>query len=89
MRIARRGVKDKTKRGRVRWAVARPASWLLRFDRLELRHDRVEATLCSLTGMTDSGAKVLLIVVVPGGRWCGGVSACGFFRSGAVSGSGG
>jgi hypothetical protein len=37
LRIARRGIEDKTKLGRHRWLVGRTASWLLRFKRLGLR----------------------------------------------------
>jgi len=45
VRIARRGVEDKTKLGRHRWVVERTISWLLRFKRLGLRYDRTERTL--------------------------------------------
>jgi len=45
VRIARRGVEDKTKLGRLRWVVERTISWLLRFKRLGLRYDRTERTL--------------------------------------------
>jgi transposase len=45
VRIARRGIEDKTKLGRHRWVVERTMSWLLRFKRLGLRYDRTEATL--------------------------------------------
>jgi transposase len=45
VRIARRGIEDKTKLGRHRWVVERTVSWLLRFKRLGLRYDRTEATL--------------------------------------------
>jgi len=45
VRIARRGVRDKTKLGRHRWVVERTTSWLLRFKRLGLRYDRTERTL--------------------------------------------
>ncbi len=49
-RIARRGIEDKYKLGRVRWVVERTISWLLRFKRLGLRYDRTErATLPLLT----------------------------------------
>ena len=44
-RIARRGIEDKTRLGRVRWVVERTISWLLRFKRLGLRYDRTERTL--------------------------------------------
>jgi transposase len=45
VRIARRGIEDKTKLGRHRWVVERTVSWLPRFKRLGLRYDRTEATL--------------------------------------------
>jgi transposase len=45
VRIARRGIEDKSKLGRHRWVVERTVSWLLRFKRLGLRYDRTEATL--------------------------------------------
>jgi transposase len=45
VRIARRGIEDKTRLGRVRWVVERTISWLLRFKRLGLRYDRTERTL--------------------------------------------
>jgi transposase len=45
VRIARRGVEDKTRIGRHRWDVERTVSWLLRFKRLGLRYDRTEGTL--------------------------------------------
>lgn len=48
VRIARRGIEDKSKLGRHRWVVERTVSWLLRFKRLGLRYDRTEATLRSL-----------------------------------------
>ena len=44
VRIARRGIEDKSKLGRVRWVVERTISWLLRFKRLGLRWDRTERT---------------------------------------------
>jgi transposase len=48
VRIARRGVEDKSKLGRVRWVVERTISWLLRFKRLGLRYDRTERTTLPL-----------------------------------------
>jgi len=45
VRIARRGIEDKTKLGRHRWVVERTISWLLRYKRLGLRYDRSERTL--------------------------------------------
>jgi len=44
VRIARRGIEDKSKLGRIRWVVERTISWLLRFKRLGLRYDRTERT---------------------------------------------
>ena len=38
VRIARRGIEDKSRLGRVRWVVERTISWLLRFTRLGLRY---------------------------------------------------
>jgi transposase len=48
VRIARRGIEDKSKLGRVRWVVERTISWLLRFKRLGLRYDRAERTTLPL-----------------------------------------
>ena len=48
VRIARRGIEDKSKLGRVRWVVERTISWLLRFKRLGLRYDRTERTTLPL-----------------------------------------
>jgi len=48
VRIARRGVEDKSKLGRVRWVIERTISWLLRFKRLGLRYDRTERTTLPL-----------------------------------------
>ncbi len=48
VRIARRGIEDKTKLGRGRWVVERTISWLLRFKRPGLRYDRTERTLAPL-----------------------------------------
>lgn len=48
VRIARRGIEDKTKLGRVRWVIERTISWLLRFKRLGLRYDRTERTTLPL-----------------------------------------
>lgn len=44
MRIARRGIEDKSRLGRVRWVVERTISWLLGFKRRRLRYDRTERT---------------------------------------------
>ena len=38
VRIARRGIEDSTRLGRVRWVVERTMSWLLNFRRLALRY---------------------------------------------------
>jgi transposase len=48
VRIARRGIEDKNKLGRVRWVIERTISWVLRFKRLGLRYDRTERTLAPL-----------------------------------------
>lgn len=48
VRIARRGIEDKSRLGRVRWVVERTISWLLRFKRLGLRYDRTERTTLPL-----------------------------------------
>ena len=48
VRIARRGIEDKSKLGRLRWVVERTISWLLRFKRLGLRYDRTERTTLPL-----------------------------------------
>ena len=48
MRIARRGIEDKNKLGRVRWVVERTISWLLSFRRLALRYDRSADTMRAL-----------------------------------------
>ena len=48
VRIARRGIEDKSKLGRIRWVVERTISWLLRFKRLGLRYDRTERTTLPL-----------------------------------------
>src|SRR3954465_15050757 len=48
VRIARRGIEDKSRLGRVRWVVERTISWLLRFKRLGLRYDRTERTTPAL-----------------------------------------
>lgn len=54
VRIARRGVEDPARLGRVRWVVERTVSWLLRFKRLGLRYDRTEATLRPLLTLAAS-----------------------------------
>jgi transposase len=46
--IARRGIEDKSKLGRIRWGVERTISWLLRFKRLGLRYDRTERAILPL-----------------------------------------
>ena len=45
VRIARRGIEDSTRLGRVRWVVERTMSWLLNFRRLALRYDRTADTI--------------------------------------------
>ena len=39
-RIARRGIESSEKLGRYRWVVQRTLSWLKRFRRLKIRHER-------------------------------------------------
>lgn len=51
MRIARRGIEDSTRLGRVRWVVERTMSWLLDFRRLALRYDRAESTITALLSL--------------------------------------
>jgi transposase len=51
VRIARRGIEDSTRLGRVRWVVERTMSWLLDFRRLALRYDRSETTVCALLSL--------------------------------------
>ena len=49
VRIARRGIEDKSKLGRVRWVIERTMSWLLRFKRLRaVRYDRTKRTTLPL-----------------------------------------
>jgi hypothetical protein len=48
VRVARRGIEDKSKLGRVYWVIERTISWLLRFKRLGLRYDRTERTTLPL-----------------------------------------
>jgi transposase len=48
VRIARRGIEDSTRLGRVRWVVERTISWLLSFRRLALRYDRTADTVSAL-----------------------------------------
>ncbi len=48
MRIARRGIEDSTRLGRVRWVVERTIAWLLSFRRLALRYDRSADTISAL-----------------------------------------
>jgi len=48
VRIARRGIEGESRLGRVRWVVERTISWLPRFTRLGLRHDRTERTTPAL-----------------------------------------
>jgi len=58
VRIARRGIGDKTKLGCHRWVVERTASWLLGFKRPGLRYDRTQLTLRRL--LTLSGVLINL-----------------------------
>ena len=51
MRIARRGIEDSTRLGRVRWVVERTISWLLSFRRLALRYDRTTDTISALLSL--------------------------------------
>ncbi|GAA4887021.1 IS5 family transposase [Pseudonocardia benzenivorans] len=51
VRIARRGIEDSTRLGRVRWVVERTMSWLLDFRRLALRYDRAESTITALLSL--------------------------------------
>lgn len=48
VRIARRGIEDQSRLGRVRWVVERTISWLPGSKRLGLRYDRTERTLAPL-----------------------------------------
>jgi hypothetical protein len=64
VRIARRGIESGSHPGRVRWVVERNISWLLRFKRLGLRHDRTQRTLrplltlaCTLINLRATRAK--------------------------------
>lgn len=43
VRIARKGVEDKTKLGRHRWVVERTLAWLHAYRRLAVRYERLEA----------------------------------------------
>jgi transposase len=54
VRIARRGIEDKTRLGRVRWVVERTMAWLLDFRRLALRYDRTESTVSALLSLACS-----------------------------------
>jgi len=51
VRIARRGIEDSTRLGKVRWVVERTMSWLLNFRRLALRYDRTESTITALLSL--------------------------------------
>jgi hypothetical protein len=46
VRIAQRGIEDKSKLGRVRWVVERTISWLLRFKRSDCITTVPNAQLC-------------------------------------------
>jgi transposase len=64
VRIARRGIDDKSRLGRVRWVVERTVSWLLRFKRLGLRYDRTEATMRPLLLLATSIINLRRLVQV-------------------------
>ncbi|MCO1660993.1 IS5 family transposase [Pseudonocardia humida] len=51
VRIARRGIEDSSRLGRVRWVVERTMAWLLSFRRLALRHDRSRDTVEALLSL--------------------------------------
>ena len=51
VRIARRGIADSTRLGRVRWVVERTMSWLLNFRRLAVRYDRTKDTVSALLSL--------------------------------------
>jgi transposase len=51
VRIARRGIEDSTRLGRVRWVVERTMSWLLSFRGLALRYDRTQSTITALLSL--------------------------------------
>jgi transposase len=51
VRIARRGIEDKTRLGRARWVAERTMSWLLGYRRLARRYDRSEATVSALLSL--------------------------------------
>ena len=48
VRIARRGVEDSTRLGRVRWVVERTMAWLLSYRRLALRYERSRTSVEAL-----------------------------------------
>ncbi|WFG47319.1 IS5 family transposase [Pseudonocardia alni] len=48
VRIARRGVEDSARLGRVRWVVERTMAWLLSFRRLGLRYERSRTSIEAL-----------------------------------------
>jgi len=51
VRIARRGIEDSSRLGRVRWVVERTMAWLLSFRRLALRYDRSRVTIEALLSL--------------------------------------
>jgi IS5 family transposase len=57
VRIARRGIEDKSKLGRVRWVIERTISCLLRFKRLGLRYDRTERTTLPLLTLACTNTR--------------------------------
>ena len=54
VRIARRGVENSSRLGRVRWVVERTMAWLLSFRRLALRHDRSRDTVEALLSLASA-----------------------------------
>lgn len=48
VRIARRGIEDSARLGRVRWVVERTMAWLLSFRRLGLRYERSRTSIEAL-----------------------------------------
>ena len=64
VRIARRGIEDKSRLGRVRWVVERTISWLLRFKRLGLRYDRTERTTLALLTLACTVINVRRLIKI-------------------------
>jgi transposase len=65
VRIARRGIEDKSKLGRHRWVVERTVSWLLRFKSLGLRYDRTQKILPPLLLLAVSIINLRRFVPIP------------------------